>query len=189
MKATAEHFANFWRRLPTAASPDAIFEMLRAQYQEPPRAYHTLEHVGWGLKRIDEIAQHELNDFRDLDAIEYAMWFHDAIMVFGRGGAGDEERSAELAVNVGTKAGLGVGFLRQVRRLIRATAHMADPEVPDEAVLVDADLSILGRTKVLQRFDNKRRIFTTPYASQKWEERARINIGKSMHNLTTGRWP
>lgn len=218
MKVTVEHLENLWKRLGAKGEASTYFDMLRAQYEEPPRAYHTLTHVGWGLKRIDEIAQHELRDFRDLDAIEYAMWFHDAIMAFGREGSDDERRSADMAYNIGNEVGLPVAFLRQARRLILATDHMVEPEVPDEAILVDADLSILGadeaafreyerrvrfewshvsdvefregRLKVLKRFQSKRRIFTTPYASQKWEVRARINIDKSMHVLATGRpWP
>ena len=92
-----------------------------------------------------------------------------------------------------------------------ATSHLAENLKLDEAVLVDADLSMLGasqgdfdvyeervrrewaafddvafakgRIAVLQRFLKKRRIFTTDYARDKWEARAQSNLRRSVDKL------
>jgi predicted metal-dependent HD superfamily phosphohydrolase len=219
VKATLEQFADLWRRLGARGKPEIYFDILRAQYEEPPRAYHTLDHVGWGLKRIGEIITDAVPSLGcgQIATVEYALWFHDAIMVFGRESTVDERRSADMAVAIGIEVGLEPAFLRQARRLIMATAHMNEPALEDEALLVDADLSILGapaeafrdyehrvriewshvdeaafragRLKVLDRFANKRRIFTTPYAYNRWERMARFNIGQSMAKLKSGAWP
>jgi predicted metal-dependent HD superfamily phosphohydrolase len=94
---------------------------------------------------------------------------------------------------------------------------MQDPKLVSEKILVDADLSILGadepafreyearvrsewwhvsdedfrdgRLKVLDRFDKKPNIFSTRYARDRWEAKARLNIGTSMTKLRSGRWP
>lgn len=221
------YFADLWARLPNGSTrgPGAFgdsgvyFEFLRAAYQEPPRAYHTLTHVWWGLTRIDEIAQSTpAFEASSKSAIEFAMFYHDAVMSFGEGGESDEEESAHMASDVINDVGLTMGFMLNVQRLIRATDHMNEPQQLDEAILVDADLSILGanqeafrdyelrvrkewrhvsdsdfragRLKVLERFAKKSRIFTTDYGHRKWERMARFNIEQSMWKLQPGRlWP
>lgn len=209
--------AKLWKRTGAAGNSDVYFDLLSECYKEPPRAYHTLTHVEWGLKRIDEIAMNEPHEHDELPAIEFAMWFHDAVMRFGEGADLDEEASAHLASNIANEVGLCAEFILQVKRLIRATDHQYEPMRIDEMILVDADLSILGaneeafrdyerrvrsewghvsdlefmagRLKVLDRFASKRRIFSTQYASNKWEWMARSNIERSMAKLKSGAWP
>ncbi len=216
----SHHLADLWSRLPTGGhargrgapgNPAVYFELLRAQYEEPPRAYHTLLHIEWGLKRIEEICATLPLVPDDLAAVEFAMWFHDAVMRFDGSGDQDERDSAEMASDIGRELGLGMSFILSVRRLIMATAHLKDPIQADEKVLVDADLSILGadeaafdeyerrvrfewchvgekafragRLKVLECFDAMPNIFSTPYGRERWETKARLNLMRSMAKL------
>jgi predicted metal-dependent HD superfamily phosphohydrolase len=177
-------------------------------YLRGDRHYHTLDHVLWGLRRIDEIAEHE--PCRKT-AAGLAMFFHDAVMSFNPGSADDEWRSAEMAVSVLRRARVDAVRIRLVRQLILETAHTAEPTTHEAAVLVDADLSMLGanpehfdryeeqvrkewahypdteyalgRAEVLVRFLEKPRIFTTGYAHAKWEQQAQKNLARSFRKL------
>jgi predicted metal-dependent HD superfamily phosphohydrolase len=100
--------------------------------------------------------------------------------------------------------------IARVRRLILATAHAANAETPDEALLLDIDLSILGaddstfdeydrairveyewvpdeayraaRTNVLHGFLKRDRIFQT-VAYRQQEAAARRNIERALERL------
>lgn len=206
-------FGELWRALRAQGSAEEAFALLERAYSEPPRAYHTLEHVRWGLRRIDEIVRREeLEDRVEVNALRWAMWFHDSVMTFGPGSEEDEERSARAAYRAAKNAKLPTGFADLVMRLVLSTSHLADNLKRDEAVLVDADLSMLGageadfdvyedrvrrewahaddrafahgRTAVLRRFLAKRRIFTTDFARERWEVRARSNLNRSIGQLS-----
>jgi len=201
-----------WRDLGAKGDPQAVYGSLHAAYSAPPRSYHTLTHVSWGLRRIDEIVRHEeLDDRINVSAVRWAMWFHDVSMTFGDGSADDEERSARKAFQEAKQAGLGTRFADTVLRLVLSTSHLAEKLSLDESVLVDADLSMLGssqndfdvyeervrrewsqyddqafaagRIQVLRRFLKKRRIFTTDYGRDKWEARAQSNLRRSVEKL------
>ena len=98
----------------------------------------------------------------------------------------------------------------RVRKMILATAHAGSAETPDEALLLDIDLSILGaddatfdeydrairveyewvpeeayrtaRSNVLQGFLKRDRIFTT-VAYRQQEAAARRNIERTLERL------
>jgi predicted metal-dependent HD superfamily phosphohydrolase len=211
MKATKEQLTWLWCGVHAAGRPEVYFEFLEEKYSRSPRAYHTLEHIGWGLDRIDKIVdQHPVNShtyFR----ICWAMWFHDVVMHFDEDRDLDEGFSAAVSSKVAREVGLSLVFHQNTRRLILATAHTVEPDHLDEQILVDADLSILGadqsafdnyeslirqewahvpeetfragRIAVLTRFQNKRRIFSTDYGFNRWERKARFNIGQSLARL------
>jgi predicted metal-dependent HD superfamily phosphohydrolase len=205
-------FALLWLDLQAKGSPDEAFHALATEYSRPPRSYHTLEHVRWGLKRIDEIVRHEeLEERIDVLAVRWAMWFHDVSMSFGDDSAEDEERSGRMAHAAARAAGLPRAFRDTVLRLVLSTSRLAENLKPDEAVLVDADLSMLGasesdfdvyearvrrewaefddgafaagRIAVLGSFLKKRRIFTTDFGRDKWEARAQNNLRRSVDRL------
>lgn len=205
-------FQALWIDLGAKGDPQAVHDSLHAAYSEPPRSYHTLTHVSWGLQRIDEIVRHENLDERiNVNAVRWAMWFHDVSMTFGDGSDDDEERSARRAFQEAKQAGLGTRFADTVLRLVLSTSPWAEKLSLDESVLVDADLSMLGssqndfdvyeervrrewagyndqafamgRTLVLRRLLKKRRIFTTDYGRDKWEARAQSNLRRSVEKL------
>jgi predicted metal-dependent HD superfamily phosphohydrolase len=123
----------------------AIREELTALYSFPTRHYHSIRHITALLTLLSTHRQH----FADADAVEAAIWFHDAIYDARAKGPSNEVQSAELAV--ARLAGLVDGKrLGWIRRVIEATAThtlpegLADGEASDAALFLDMDLSILG---------------------------------------------
>jgi predicted metal-dependent HD superfamily phosphohydrolase len=116
---------------------------LASAYQAPGRHYHDLRHIEALLAYA--AACSEL--FADRDAVEAAIWFHDAVYDTRR--HDNEEMSAVLAETrlAGTAE---AGRIARIAAMIRATAgHLCpDFENPahrsDCALFLDMDLAILG---------------------------------------------
>lgn len=179
---------------PAAAYPP--FDRLVAAHTEPHRHYHTLEHVGEVLRVVGRLGGGP--------AVLLAAWFHDA--VYDPKADDNEARSAELADRELTALGLPTDVVGQVGDLVRSTAHFSAESYhgPDFDVLHDADLAILaaaearyrryaadvrkeyawvsdsdyraGRTKVLESFLARERIFRTPVMVEEGDEAARRNL-------------
>lgn len=215
MKATREQYAALWSSLglTLASEHEGEFARLERSYSSERRKYHTLEHIGWGLHRIDEMADEDKSRgsvfvAREWDAIRWAFWYHDAVL---EGDPDDEAASADMAGNCALHAGLGMAFAEDVMRLVRATGHDRIPLRHDEAIICDADLSILGapedefwhyeelvreewahvpenlfraaRATILKRFVDRPWIYMTDYGRTRWERKARANLMESMKKL------
>lgn len=129
-------FEALWsRRIGDGAG--AAFDELETLYGEPHRRYHTAAHIEHCLRQFDLAAQR----MDEPDAVETALWFHDAI--YDIPARENELRSAELfAARAG---GRGSGqFRSNVHGLIMATTHLDPPATLDEAFIVDIDLSSFG---------------------------------------------
>lgn len=135
-------FANSWARV--SASFAAMSAKLRlrdallARYAEPHRRYHSLQHLAECLQHFETayaLAEHPVE-------VELALWFHDAIYETKSGG--NEERSADWARDALLEAGIDPSACARVHSLVMATRHSSLPQTPDEQLLVDIDLSILG---------------------------------------------
>ena len=111
---------------------------LTAAYSEPHRRYHTLQHIEFCLR---EIGKHRPHAVRPTE-IRWALLFHDAIYDARR--SDNEARSADWACRVMQELQRPDDEIMRVRNMILATAHAAKAETPDEALLLDIDLSILG---------------------------------------------
>ena len=85
------------------------------------------------------------------ELLELALWFHDAI--YDTRAPDNEAKSAEWARQA--LGALSPGDLDSIERLILVTQHSGAPSAPDEELLVDIDLSILGASE--QRFDEYER--------------------------------
>ena len=184
---------------------DVIDDVL-ARHREPHRRYHTVAHVAWVLRVVDELLR--LETVPDPPAIRVAAIFHDA--VYDARHADNEARSADLAAAATTRLGWSSERSALVSRLILATAaHEAGD--PGEAVLLDADLSILGadpstyaayvrgvraeyahvdadawasgRAAVLQRFLVRPHIYATSLLRDRAELDARRNLGAELATL------
>ena len=126
----------------TLISEPVRAELVRA-YAAPDRHYHGLRHIEALLRLADACA----DATADRDAVEAAIWFHDAIYDPRR--HDNEERSADLAVVrlTGTAAQNRVA---RIAAMIRATAGHAMPDFADAAagrdcaLFLDMDLAILG---------------------------------------------
>lgn len=202
---TRERWAHLWRRAIAAGDRLPVCQELVSRYSESHRHYHNLRHIGECLAEFGS-ARHLA---RQPDALELAIWFHDAI--YHPHALDNEERSAELATRRLGDAGADPGLCRSVASLILATkAH--DPSVhPDAPLLIDVDLSILGqsaarfeeyegqirseydrvpqavfaakRAEILERFLARERIYTSEPFFSKYEQQARSNLRDSLRKL------
>ena len=116
----------------------AVLDELEALYREPHRRYHTAAHIEHCLGQLDLGA----GRMDEPDAVEMALWFHDAI--YDVPGPENELRSAELFA--ARAAGRGSErFRSKVHRLIMATCHLDPPPATlDESFMIDIDLSSFG---------------------------------------------
>ncbi len=133
-------FSALWARCLTADPSfpaEAAYARLVELYGEPHRHYHTLNHIRHCLEEFDRAA----GLMGDPDAVETALWFHDAIY---QPGANDNEwRSAELFRR--WSEGRATSTFRQhVYDLVMATTHREPPGEGDARFVVDIDLSGFG---------------------------------------------
>lgn len=182
-----------------------MLRKLQKAYSERHRHYHTHEHIDSCLALLDEnkaLAE-------EPDAVETAIWFHDAIYKTRSGT--NEEDSAELARAFLVEHSVDNRFVDKIVTLILATKHDAPIEGRDTELLIDIDLAILGapepafrefeenvrkeyswvpqflyrreRTKVLRSFLDRESIYTTPAFRNRFEAQARANIELAIDKL------
>ncbi len=187
------------------------FDRLVASYSEPGRHYHNLEHLG----EMFRVASRLTPNTDDPAAVQLAIWFHDA--VYDTRARDNEARSGELAAELLKPLGVPTAVIARVVGLINATAHLASADPPadrDIAVLLDADLAILGATEeryrryagdirkeyawvpdedyrkgraaVLKLFLARPRIYYHSIMFEEGEERARVNLKAELKEL--GEW-
>lgn len=134
--ATAARFRELSHRLGlSAALSQQVFTALMRRYGEDHRAYHNLVHIDRMLGWWDAVGENN-------DAVEWAIWFHDAI--YDPLGSDNEERSARFFREC-LGAVIPAALAETVERLILATdLKRARSEREDEALLIDIDLAILG---------------------------------------------
>ncbi|MCP4335683.1 MAG: hypothetical protein GY785_23795 [Gammaproteobacteria bacterium] len=133
-----DRFRSIWQRnLIEGATDnsDAIHQQLLRAYQESHRHYHTLAHIELCLAMFERCESLTALP----DALEIAIWMHDAILEPGR--RDNEARSAELYLQLSADAH-GDEMRRLVSRLIMATLHDGNSlEDADSIYMVDIDLS------------------------------------------------
>lgn len=186
---------------PAAAYP--VFDRLVDAHAEPHRHYHTLEHVAEVLRVAGRLGGGP--------AVLLATWFHDA--VYDPRATDNEGRSAGLAERELTGLALPAEVVRHVADLVRSTAHFDGSTFtgPDFDILHDADLAILaaaepryaryaadvrreydwvpdadyraGRTKVLNSFLGRERIFRNGVMFAEGEAAARRNLRAEVDEL------
>jgi predicted metal-dependent HD superfamily phosphohydrolase len=200
-----QRWLDLWFRLGARAGGAPIFAQLTAAYAEPGRAYHTAEHVRESLAQLDltrDLAQHP-------DEVEAALWFHDAVYL--PGASDNEEQSAVLARTALSAGAVPAEVSHRIAALVLATRHLTIPSAPDEQLLCDIDLSVLGRpaaefdefekrirreyawvpepiyrrerSAVLSRFLRRRSIYQTDQFRLRYEVLARANIERLNEKL------
>lgn len=206
---------------PSSDAPHAVLDDLLARHREAHRRYHTAAHVEWVLRHIDELS-HDVA-IGDRHAVLAAAFFHDAIYDPRASQPGANElASAELAGRRLRELAWPEARVRHVHSMIVATATHEVPsddgptdpaadakagesaEWCDAAVLLDADLAVLGadasgyaayvngvraeyahvdaeswrtgRAAVLDQFLARASIYATEPGRRRWEARARANL-------------
>ena len=195
-----------WRQL-AGHGHDHLIDTVLSRHREPHRRYHTLTHVMWVLRHITALVAAG-EPTTDVAAVQLAALWHDA--VYNAAADDNEARSAALAKTAADELGWTVERQQLVNRLILATAAH-QPIDTDEAMLVDADLAILGasaqdyssyvagvrseyahvsddawrigRTAVLPGFLAQPHLFSTETMRSQREARARANIAAELAGL------
>ncbi|KAK4655467.1 hypothetical protein QC762_302700 [Podospora pseudocomata] len=125
---------------------DHIRDKLKELYSHTSRHYHTLNHI----EALLTLLSTHREKFHDPEAIEAAIWFHDAIYNVHAQGNCNEVQSAQLAGSM--LSGLvDATRLKGIQVMIEATATHTVPDelqssevVADAALFLDIDLSVLG---------------------------------------------
>jgi predicted metal-dependent HD superfamily phosphohydrolase len=202
---TLELWLASWRAL-EADPPDAdLFLRLCERYSEGHRAYHTLNHI---RECFQQLAGYPLEPDQRGE-LEIALWFHDAIYDTQR--HDNENLSAAWAADSLERAAVPQQVIANVRDLILITKCHSTPATPDQALMIDIDLSILGaapdrfyeyerqirheyswlpedayrdaRSRVLREFQDRHLLYTTEHFRKTLEVRARENLARSLRSL------
>lgn len=181
------------------------YDRLRNAYGEPQRYYHNHQHIAECLAEFDE-AGHLA---KEPAAVELALWFHDA--VYDPRAGNNEEQSAVLATKCLQECGIALPIINRVGQFIMTTKSHETGTDQDAKLMVDVDLSILGRdekrffeyedqiqkeyawvpapvfaskrAEILQRFLDRSHVFATEWFRQKYENPARRNLEASIVRL------
>jgi len=195
-----------WRQL-AGHGHDHLLDSVLARHREPHRRYHTLTHVMFVLRHVAALTSAG-EATTDVAAVQLAALWHDAI--YNAAASDNEARSAGLAQQAAAELGWSMSRQLLVERLVLATAGH-HPSDADEAMLVDADLAILGasaqeyaayvagvrseyehvddeawragRSAMLSGFLGQPQLFTTVTMRTQREARARANITAELASL------
>ena len=204
----ASRFERLWRRcVASPPSPDGadVYAQLTRLLGAPYRRYHTLDHIHDCMHRLDKVAA-LLND---PDAVEIALWFHDAIYEMDSGT--NEEESAKLFERLSN--GAEPAFRRRVCGLILATRHFGGERDHDRRFMVDIDLAgfgaswdefmrngvllrqespkktdaqyLTGQVSFLKKLQRRRHVFATEYFRDRYEAKARSNQRRLLGDLAS----
>lgn len=174
-------------------------------YSEKHRKYHNVSHLCSVLTSLDEVEH--LTEKKD--EIALALWFHDA--VYKPFSKSNESDSADWVRNFLDANDMSEQAQERVHRLVMATSHASFPKSDDEKLIVDIDLSILGRAEdqyalfetgvrceyrkvpsciyarcrkvVLRSFLERDRIYSCEPFYEAFERQARSNIQSELSRL------
>jgi predicted metal-dependent HD superfamily phosphohydrolase len=201
----AHRFRRCWNALQAQGDPAPIFAKLQRAYLEPQRAYHNERHLLDCLQQFDCIRDQAIAPIQ----VEIAIWYHDAI--YDPRACDNEARSAAWARRDLQQGRVLPERVEAIDDLIMATKHETTAGTPDAALLVDIDLSILGRSReefehydrairaeyawvpeeeyrlgrsaVLERFLARPAIYTTSWFRARYEKSARRNLALALEQL------
>jgi predicted metal-dependent HD superfamily phosphohydrolase len=185
-----------------------LFARVADAYSTPARYHHDLRHVEEMLEALRSCP----GPIVDRNALEAAVWFHD--IVYDPAAEDNEERSADSAEGELRALGVAEGKALVVRDLVMATKPgLAREPTGDAAVVVDADMSVLGadearydeyarairgeyaflpsddfregRTAFLRTLLSRAHIFNTSLFRERFEARARANVAREIERLKT----
>ncbi|MCK5726806.1 MAG: hypothetical protein KAH22_08290 [Thiotrichaceae bacterium] len=196
--ATQQRWKDLCHSLGISPLSDQYQQLIQA-YNEPQRAYHTIQHLNECLALVDWAQQQGLAQCTDL--LELALWFHDAVYIPRK--SNNEIKSADWACQLYPQHST-IG--NELRSLIMITCHSAQAQSAQEQLIIDIDLAILGqsperfqqyeqqiraeyrwvpniiykkkRTAILQHFFNQPRIYGTDIFYKRLENRARTNLAQ-----------
>lgn len=184
---------------------DPEFFKLKSAYSEPHRYYHTEHHIDDCLARLDAV--------RELvqvpEEVELALWFHDAI--YKPTSSTNELDSADWAASFLRSIGAPEERCERLHGYILATKHTGETLSGDAALVVDIDVSILGRDpdeydvyeqairkeyrwvpapvyrrkriEILESFLDRPALYGSAYFRDRYEQQARGNLQRAIRML------
>lgn len=178
---------------------------IEKNYSLKNRHYHNLQHLKTLFEEIDTIKT-QIENFNN---ISFSIFYHD--IIYDATSKINEEKSANTAQERLEHLGLNNEDIQKVHEQILTTKSHQKSDKEDTNFLLDADLSILGksdeayleytkqirkeysiypdflykpgRKKVLEHFLDLENIFKTGYFRGKYEIQARKNIESELKNL------
>ena len=199
---------DLWKKLNVRAAPQGTFDELIEAYSSPDRFYHNLRHIEDCLAIFDQTKTLVLHP----EEVEFAIWFHDAVHDPKR--SDNEQKSAEWAEAVVKQSGGSTDSAERISYSIRATRHQQQMTGADAQLMVDVDLSILGREpdvfwqyeenirkeyawvpeelfrqrrmEVLNSFLERQHIYYHLQYREMFEEKARANLKGAIARLIDG---
>jgi predicted metal-dependent HD superfamily phosphohydrolase len=215
--ADEDPLARRWREASDAVGADraastAWYRRLWLLHAGRSRFYHGLAHVQEALEAAEAMAAGGVAVARPA-AVALALFFHDAVYEPARGD--NEEASARLFLDFAAAAApaLPPADRDAAAAWIRRTAahHAGPPAAGDLAVVLDADLAVLGapaaryaryaegirreyahlpeaefvraRARVLEGLLGQERLFCTPWAAGRLDAPARANLRRELGRL------
>ncbi len=198
-------FINLWNDIGATTNATKVFNKIVDKYSEAHRRYHVVPHLRHGFSKLDLVPF----SIPNRDCIEYGFWNHD--WEYNTRRHDNEVVSADHAEQEAIEARLPKSFIVNSRRLIMSTIHNYLPKREDEKYIVDIDLAILGeslevfdqyeldirmeyewvdellyvreRSKILEQFLNRPRIYSTDFFFELYERTARENLKRSISKL------
>jgi len=191
-----------WRKISPSGSGLKIRDDLLKRYAENHRSYHTTQHLNECLNFFE--TYQSIAEISEI--LFFAIWYHDA--VYKTTEHNNEQASADLAALHLTENIVSPDKITKIANLILITQHSLIPIAPDERLIVDIDLSILGaspqrfleyenqirleysfvpesifnvkRREVLNGFHARPAIYNTPEFFSSLENQARSNLTKAL---------
>ncbi len=199
-------FDALWRRCSpaaTAATAADVHADLCRRLGGADRRFHDLRHIQDCLRRFDEVAPMLMHP----DAVELALWFHDAMYV--PSDPDNERNSVRLYLSQST--GAPPAFRRRVCALILATTHKGKSYGNDRRFIEDIDLAGFaapwdefmrqgnllreefaaqsdaqyraGQVRFLDGLRQRRWFFSTDYFRDRYEPKAQANLARLLADL------
>lgn len=140
-----QELKNKWKdlfgRLGAQGKADVHFEELAKRYSEPHRKHHGISHISRCLEDLDIFKNHIF----DVDSVEAAIWFHDA--VYNPRREDNEDLSADLARKMLREMLLHELDIMKIINLIMATKHslVSEGRQGDFRFVVDIDFADFGK--------------------------------------------
>ena len=181
------------------------FQLIATAYADPSRHYHTTAHIAQCLRALEPVRAL----CTDPLAASAALLFHDYVHDPTR--HDNEERSADEARRALRAIGWPPLTIDAVAAMIIATRHTHPPATPDESIVADIDLAVLGsppdqfdayerairreyahvpdadfrtgRAAILRQFLARPRLYATDHFAARCESQARQNLAQSLAAL------
>lgn len=175
------------------------------RYSDRIRKYHTPVHILESLREFDEVSHLTVHPFD----LQLGLYGHDVIYDTSR--KDNEEKSGKYMYKILTDLGAIGETPNRVRRLCKVTDHQTTPRNIDEMLICDLDLTSLGQTwevfqrngknvryeyrqyndeeyrkgriEILGSFLKRPSIYYTEHFKQKYEGKARANLGRAIREL------